>query len=382
MMKEKFPETDNKRASQEILVGKESHLHTPERGESSKGFDPSRMIGIDQPFDYDEVVRVTGSAYAQNLDLDGFAFRKYEEVKNRAAGFHLVENQCIWMKAGIVNFRECDNAYDCADCSFDKSMREAMKSERDPKRSPQATRWLETLGGTYSTANETCIHFLAGNVEAPENCEHGFRCDGCPVHQEMSTKTVRNGRENAPHLRVVSGYLLADDYHYHFGHTWVNIEHGSRVRVGVDDFLGRVFGRIDRVKLPPVGASLKQGEVGWVLVRKGQDAPVRSPISGEVLAANPEILREPELMNREPFQNGWLFLLEPRHLKEEMNTLYHGRECLQWVENEHQRLLSMLGPEYGRLAATGGQMLRDFHGRFPKIPWSTLVSTFLHTVKK
>ena len=51
---------------------------------------------------------------------------KKSNTKKRVIGFQVVEDECIWMKAGVVNFRVCDNAYDCNSCPFDKGIRRAM----------------------------------------------------------------------------------------------------------------------------------------------------------------------------------------------------------------------------------------------------------------
>lgn len=51
------------------------------KGEKTAAFNPKTMIGIDQPFDYDEVVAITGPEYVQYMDRDGFAFLPYEELK-------------------------------------------------------------------------------------------------------------------------------------------------------------------------------------------------------------------------------------------------------------------------------------------------------------
>jgi DNA-binding response OmpR family regulator len=51
------------------------------RGKKTASFNPKTMIGIDQPFDYDEVVAITGPEYVQYMDRDGFAFLPYEELK-------------------------------------------------------------------------------------------------------------------------------------------------------------------------------------------------------------------------------------------------------------------------------------------------------------
>jgi len=51
------------------------------KAKKASSFNPKTMIGIDQPFDYDEVIAVTGPEYVQNMDRDGFAFLPYEELK-------------------------------------------------------------------------------------------------------------------------------------------------------------------------------------------------------------------------------------------------------------------------------------------------------------
>jgi len=56
-----------------------------------QGFDPDKLIGIDMPFDYEEVVAITGPEYVQYLDRDGYAFMPYEQLKKNAARFLATE---------------------------------------------------------------------------------------------------------------------------------------------------------------------------------------------------------------------------------------------------------------------------------------------------
>ena len=60
--------------------------------------------------------------------------------------FSLSENQCIWMKAGVVNFRICENAFDCTSCAFDKGI------SRNPLQKPTAlVSWREVMRPTAIT---------------------------------------------------------------------------------------------------------------------------------------------------------------------------------------------------------------------------------------
>lgn len=53
---------------------------------------------------------------------------KLKKEKMRIISFQVLEEECIWMKAGIVNFHLCDNAYDCRNCPFDKGMQRTMNA--------------------------------------------------------------------------------------------------------------------------------------------------------------------------------------------------------------------------------------------------------------
>ena len=56
-----------------------------------QGFDPNKLIGIDMPFDYEEVAAITGPEYVQYLERDGYAFMPYEQLKKNAARFLATE---------------------------------------------------------------------------------------------------------------------------------------------------------------------------------------------------------------------------------------------------------------------------------------------------
>ncbi|UCG11038.1 MAG: response regulator [Deltaproteobacteria bacterium] len=65
-------------------------------------FDANQLIGIDMPFDYDEVVAITGPEYVQYVDRDGYAFLPYEELKKNAARFLATEPEPASIAAEII----------------------------------------------------------------------------------------------------------------------------------------------------------------------------------------------------------------------------------------------------------------------------------------
>ena len=67
-----------------------------------QGFDPNKLIGIDMPFDYEEVAAITGPEYVQYLDRDGYAFMPYEQLKKNAARFLAAEPEAEAVSLEVV----------------------------------------------------------------------------------------------------------------------------------------------------------------------------------------------------------------------------------------------------------------------------------------
>ena len=297
---------------------------------------------------------------------------------SRVIGFKVLENECIWMKAGVVNLRICDQAYNCNSCAFDKGMRKAMKLGASGDTSDIAPKWVEHLQKNYHGASRPCRHSLTGRIDAPKICSLNYECYHCAFDQMLDESDLAR-EPDAPAYHLASGYKMADGYYYHMGHSWIRFEHGGRVRVGLDDFAAKLFGNLEALNLPPLGERLKQHQVGLTIAREKRKAAVLAPVSGTVLAINHRTREHPELAHEDPYREGWLMILEPNMPKRNLKGLYFGEESFRWMETEVQKLMGMLGEDYEKLAATGGEPVGDVFGNFPELDWDVLVSRFLRT---
>jgi glycine cleavage system H lipoate-binding protein len=274
----------------------------------------------------------------------------------------------------------CDNAYDCYKCPFDRGMRKAMGFESNTDIKDERPAWVDHLKTDYHGASRPCRHALTGRIEAPKICTMKYECYHCPYDQMLDDMDLAQ-QTGSPAYQTVSGFKMAEGYYYHMGHSWARFEHGGRIKVGFDDLAVKLFGTMESLDLPPLGARLKQNQVGWAFSRDAQSAAVLSPVSGTVLARNHKALDYPELANEDPYQAGWLFIVEPDLPKKDLKGLYFGEEGFQWMEQETRELMSLMGPEQERMAATGGEAINDFYGNFPDLGWDRLVRTFLKTEK-
>ena len=307
--------------------------------------------------------------------------RKSDSSKKRVACFNVMEDRCIWMKAGVVNYRICDNAFDCNTCAFDKAIRRAMKIEPGVDSQVVAPKWVDHLVERYDGANRPCRHALTGRIEAPKICPYNYECYHCAFDQ-MLDETDLALDLGTPTCKEVAGFKIADDYYYHMGHSWARFEHGGRVRIGLDDFAACVFGNLSSIDLPPLGAGVRQDQVGWAFGRACHRAAVLAPVTGTVLAVNHPAREHPQLVNEDPYGAGWLFIVEPDFPKRNLKRLFFGKESVRWMDQENRKLLNLLGSPYNDLAASGGTVIRDIFGTMDDLAWDQLASRFLHTTRK
>ncbi|MDR3556750.1 MAG: glycine cleavage system protein H [Syntrophobacteraceae bacterium] len=287
--------------------------------------------------------------------------------------FSAAENQCIWMKAGVVNFKLCENAYDCMTCPFDK----AMSRESAAKPTALVT-WREVKRGKPYFQRE-CRHMLTGRIQI-KFCGQNYECRTCEYDQLLDEEDL-SAPPPATGVRKVEGFAVADGYYYHKGHSWARIEHGGFLRVGLDDFASRLLGGPTEICLPPIGSRLVQGEKGWTIHRGEMSADVLSPVSGMVLATNQNAVRTPGVANKDPYNQGWLVVVHPRTvMKKVVKDLLFERSAVSWLKGEVKKLEDISTAAYGHpVAATGGEIVDDIFGNLHNLKWEELVHQFLLT---
>jgi glycine cleavage system H protein len=101
-----------------------------------------------------------------------------------------------------------------------------------------------------------------------------------------------------------------EDLRYTKEHEWARTE-GSRVRVGITDFAQDALGDVVYVDLPEVGASVDAEQPFGEVESTKSVSDVFSPLSGTIAERNPLIEEHPELVNQQPYGDGWLVVIDP-----------------------------------------------------------------------
>ena len=97
---------------------------------------------------------------------------------------------------------------------------------------------------------------------------------------------------------------------YSTDHEWVRVE-GATVRVGITDFAQDALGDVVFVELPEVGLEVTANSAFAEIESTKSVSDIFAPVSGEVVESNQELEEQPELVNEDPYGDGWIRVIRP-----------------------------------------------------------------------
>ena len=104
-------------------------------------------------------------------------------------------------------------------------------------------------------------------------------------------------------------FKVATDRLYSSEGLWLQPE-GNRIRIGLSDFLQQRSGDVAFAEVRPLGTNIEVGEEVASIETIKVTISLTSPVSGRVVASNPAISTAPEVINQDPYGEGWLAILE------------------------------------------------------------------------
>ncbi len=105
-------------------------------------------------------------------------------------------------------------------------------------------------------------------------------------------------------------FQVPTDRYYTKEGVWALVDE-DLVRIGLTDFLQQRSGDVAFAEVVPEGTVLTSGDEFGVIETIKVDISLPSPISGVVVGVNPQLELEPEVINMDPYENGWLALIKP-----------------------------------------------------------------------
>ncbi len=131
-------------------------------------------------------------------------------------------------------------------------------------------------------------------------------------------------------MKEIEELFLPDDVRYAETHEWAREEEDT-VIAGINDYAQDQLGDIVFVELPDLGDTFEKGEEFGTLESVKAVSEIFMPVSGKIVAVNDALSEEPELINQEPYNSGWLVEIEPDD-PDEMHSLMTSTEYLEMLK--------------------------------------------------
>ena len=123
----------------------------------------------------------------------------------------------------------------------------------------------------------------------------------------------------APKKRIVTELKFTKE------HEWIRIEKEGEEKqlaiIGISDFAQEQLGDIVSIELPKAGGIFRQGQTIAIVDSVKASSDIYTPISGEIVAVNEELIEKPELINQSPYDSGWIARIKPSNTEEFENLM-------------------------------------------------------------
>ncbi len=127
----------------------------------------------------------------------------------------------------------------------------------------------------------------------------------------------------------VNDYEVREGLYYSKEWTWVKLEDG-KARIGITDYAQKQLREVVFAELPSVGDEVVKGEPFGTVESVKSVSDLVAPLSGEIVEVNEEVVDNPQIINEDPYGQGWLIVVSPSNLDEDLKTLMNYEESVEW----------------------------------------------------
>lgn len=168
-------------------------------------------------------------------------------------------------------------------------------------------------------------------------------------------------------------------------HTWTYLEKSGLAKIGLDGMLLHLTGDITVHQIKKPGERISKGEVIAEIQNSGKYLKVLSPVSGEFISSNKQVVEAPEIMTEDTYEGGWLCKVKPFDWVADTNSYYLAENATEWSKSELQRFKDFLTSRIGKYSAEpqpvilqdGGELRHHVLSKLPVDVWNDFQQNFM-----
>jgi len=165
----------------------------------------------------------------------------------------------------------------------------------------------------------------------------------------------------------------------------MHLEKSGNAKIGLDDLLLHLTGEVRVVLVKRSGEMIKKGELLSTVEHNGKVLRIYSPITGKVMNANIMLESEPEILNEDPYGDGWLCRIKPSGWIAETEKYYLSGAATDWISNELLRFRDFIALSSAKHTSSssaiilqdGGELCDHALSDMPADVWQDFQQVFL-----
>jgi len=130
-------------------------------------------------------------------------------------------------------------------------------------------------------------------------------------------------------LVKVDDFEVREGLYYSKDWMWVKLE-GNKVRIGITDYAQKQLREVVFAELPSAGDEIVKDDPFGTVESVKAVSDLIAPVSGKIEDVNEKVGDSPEILNEDPYNRGWLIVVSPKNLKEELQTLMDFNRAVVW----------------------------------------------------
>lgn len=179
--------------------------------------------------------------------------------------------------------------------------------------------------------------------------------------------------------QLADWFRVPQEFFFHPGHAWAKADASGMLTVGVDDFAQHLVGPLAAIDLPQPGTQVRRGAKGWTLRADSKAVDMLSPVTGTVVAVNPNVARKADLVNDDPYGRGWLMKVQVPGGGQSLGDLFSGAAARKWIAEVAGELTTAMGPQLGAVMQDGGVPVHGIARSLDEANWDEVARKFLRS---
>ncbi len=127
----------------------------------------------------------------------------------------------------------------------------------------------------------------------------------------------------------VEDYDVPEGLYYSKDWMWVKVE-AERARIGITDYAQKQLREVVFAELPKAGEQVIKGEAFGTVESVKSVSDLVGPLSGKILEVNKKVSDNPDILNTNPYGDGWILVVAPSNLENDLKTLMDFKQSVEW----------------------------------------------------